>query len=297
VTPDVVIVGGGAAGITAALYLARFRRSVVLLDANRSRLATIPWSHNYPGFAEGVSGASLHGSLKRQLRAYPVQWHSDDVGSVERTGDGFVVRCASGRTVAGRMLLLATGVKDIAPEAPHMLEALRQGALRYCPVCDGFEVIGRTVGVYARSASAVAEAVFLRHFTADVTVFMEGGADALARDAHERLREAQIELAADPVDSMRLSGGRITVVHGAQESVCDSLYCALGLEIHNQGALQLGAACDEDGYVIVDAHGATSIPGLYAAGDVAQGLNQIAVAIGNAATAASAMHRALLGGG
>jgi thioredoxin reductase (NADPH) len=132
VTPDVVIVGGGAAGITAALYLARFRRSVVLLDANRSRLATIPWSHNYPGFAEGVSGASLYENLKSQLRAYPVQWYTAEVDSVETTGDGFAVRCASGRTVAGRMLL-ATGVKDIAPEAPHMLEALREGACGTAP--------------------------------------------------------------------------------------------------------------------------------------------------------------------
>jgi thioredoxin reductase (NADPH) len=79
-----------------------------------------------------------------------------------------------------------------------------------------------------------------------VTVFMEGGADALAHDAHERLQQAQIEVAAEAVSSMRLSGGRITVVHGAHESVCDSLYCALGLEIHNRGALQLGAACDEE---------------------------------------------------
>lgn len=152
-----------------------------------------------------------------------------------------------------------------------MVKALRQGALRYCPVYDGYEAIGRTVGAYGCSACAVAEAVFVRHFTPRVTVFMEGGADALARDAHERLPQARFQVVADPVSSVRLSGGRITVVHGAQDSVCDSLYGALDLEIHNQCAPQRGAACDEDGYVIVDAHGATSIAGLYAAATCPRG--------------------------
>jgi thioredoxin reductase (NADPH) len=294
VISDVVIVGGGAAGMTAALYLARFRRSVVIVDANRSRLARIPLSHNYPGFAQGVAGATLHASLRAQLDAYPVQWCHDEAASVEPTDDSFAVHCASGRMAQGRLLLLATGVTDVAPDAPHMSEALRQGLLRYCPVCDGYEVIDRAVGVYGRSASVVAEAAFLRHFTSRVTVFLEDGAKVLAGDALQRLQRAQVRLVEAPVSAIFPDLGRITVTHGDDASVCDTLYCALGLQVHNDVALQLGATCDADGYVQVDAHGATSVRGLYAAGDLTQGLNQIAVATGNAAIAAAAMHRELL---
>jgi thioredoxin reductase (NADPH) len=291
---DVVIVGGGAAGMTAALYLARFRRAVVVIDADRSRLARIPLSHNYPGFAQGIAGGTLRESLRAQLDAYPVQWCQDEATSVEQTDEGFAVHCASGRAAHGRLLLLATGVTDVAPDAPHMAEALHQGLLRYCPVCDGYEVIDRTVGVYGRSASVVAEAVFLRHFTPRVTVFLEDGAHVLDADALQRLERAQVRLVEAPVRAISLDSGRITVAHGDDASVCDTLYCALGLQVHNDVAVQLGATCDADGYVQVDAHGATSVRGLYAAGDLTQGLNQIAVATGNAAIAAAAMHRELL---
>lgn len=294
---DVVVVGGGAAGMTAALYLARFRRSVAVVDAGRSRLASIPRSHNYPGFAQGVAGAELQGRLRQQLQPYAIDWCADAVTAAARQGDGFTLRGASGRRWHGRRLLLATGVSDIAPDAPHMAQALREGLLRYCPVCDGHEVIDCAVGVYGNSASVVAEASFLRHFTPRVTVFLEGGRQLLAHAAQRSLQQAQIGLVAAPLMEISVSGRHIRVAHAQGESLCDSLYCALGLKVHNACALQLGARCDEDGYVVVDAHGASSVAGLYAVGDVAQGLNQIAVATGHAAIAATAIHRALLHAG
>jgi thioredoxin reductase (NADPH) len=293
---DVAIVGGGPAGMTAALYLARFRRSVVLVDAQQSRLAAVPLSHNYPGFPQGIAGADLLGALRAQLTPYPVAWLHDTAQAAQHTDDGFVVRCTSG-TVRSRRLLLATGVRDIAPRAPHMRDALARGALRYCPVCDGYEVRDRTVGVYADGASGVGEALFLRHFTPHVTLFLDGGSAALGPEDAGRLQQAGVRLAAGAVDAIDYCDGRITVTHGPARSTCDSLYCALGLQVHHGLALQLGAACGEDGYVRVDAHGATTVQGLYAAGDVAEGLNQVAVAAGNAAIAATAIHRSLLRGG
>lgn len=293
---DVLIVGGGAAGMTAALYLARLRRSVTVVDAGRSRLASIPLSHNYPGFAEGVAGAELHARLRAQLQHYPVRWCVDTVQQAERCGaDGFAVHCSSGLRLQGQLLLLATGVSDIAPDAPHMAQALQQGLLRYCPVCDGHEVIGQRVGVFGRDASAVAEALFLRHFTEHLTVFLDEGGARLPAEAVHDLAAAGVRLVQAPVSAIDVLDGRIRVVHGDAGTDCDSLYCALGLAVHNACALQLGARCDADGYVETDAHGASSVPGLYAAGDLSQGLNQIAVATGQAAIAAAAMHRVLLG--
>lgn len=291
---DALVVGGGPAGMTAALYLARFRRTVAVVDAGCSRLARIPLSHNYPGFPHGVAGAALHARLQQQLQPYPVDWCTDTVAAVSREGDGFSLQGAGGGRWRSRLLLLATGVSDIAPDAPHMAQALRQGLLRYCPVCDGHEVIDRAVGVYGHSGAVVAEAVFLRHFSPRVTVFLEGGPQSLDADARRRLQQEGIGLVVAPHMEISLSGGRICVAHAQEASLCDSLYCALGLRVHNACALQLGARCDDDGYVLVDAHGASTVPGLYAAGDVAQGLNQIAVATGHAAIAATAMHRALL---
>lgn len=289
---DVAIIGGGPAGLTAAIYLARFRRSVVLIDANQSRISKIPRSHNYPGFAEGVAGIALLESLRDQLRRYPVQTVAASVERVARDAEGFSVHWGTGAARA-RLLLLATGVTDVPPAMPHVLEALRTGALRYCPVCDAYEVIDQAVGVYANGPTGVAEALYLRHFTADLVLFMEGGAQALSSADRGRLAQAGITCAEEPVRSIRHWRDQVTVVHGERETRCDALYCALGLDVHAQFAHALGAATGEGGYVAVDAHHATNVDGLYAIGDVAQGLNQIAVAAGGAAIAGSAMHRRL----
>ncbi|WP_313073910.1 NAD(P)/FAD-dependent oxidoreductase [Melaminivora sp.] len=289
---DAVIIGGGPAGLTAALYLARFRRSVLLLDAAQSRLSKIPRSHNYPGFAEGVTGTDLLAMLREQTLRYPVHAVTAYVDTVERRGDGFEVGWAGGSARA-RQVLLATGVTDIPPAMPYVLEALRAGVLRYCPVCDGYEAIDQAVGVIADGEAGVGEALYLRHFTPHITLFMEQGAAALDEGARRRLAEAGIAWADEPIDSIRHWEERITVRHGQRETVCDSLYCALGLDIHASLARRLGARTNDDGYLVIDDHHATTVPGLWAAGDVSQGLNQITVAMAGGAIAAAAMHRRL----
>lgn len=188
---------------------------------------------------------------------------------------------------------MATGASDVEPAMPHVAEALREGALRYCPVCDGFEVIDQDVGVIADGPPGVREALYLRDFTDRLTVFVAGGGSRLDAGDRRRLAQAGIACVGEPIRSIRLWNRRITVSHGDGETVCDSVYCALGMRIHSDLAVQLGAHTDESGYLVTDAHQRTSVPGLYAAGDVVSGLNQIAVAAGGAAIAASAIHQAL----
>ncbi|MDB5828381.1 MAG: NAD(P)/FAD-dependent oxidoreductase [Variovorax sp.] len=289
---DVLIVGGGAAGLTAAIYLARFRRSVVLLDAMHSRVAKIPRTHNYPGFAEGIAGNSLLDALRRQLGAYDACRVEATVEHAWHDAEGFGLQWPTG-SARGKLLLLATGVDDIPPAMPHVLAALQAGALRYCPVCDAYEVIGRKVGVYGTGSAGVAEAIYLRHFTPHLTLFVQEGAAGLAGADRQRLAEAGIRCFNDPVRSIAAGAGGVTVAHGDSETTCESLYCALGVRVHAGLGRLLGAQCDETGYLVVDEHHQTSVEGLYAAGDVAQGLNQIVVATGAAAIAASAMHRRL----
>src|SRR3954453_22866023 len=135
---DCLVVGGGPAGLTAAVYLARYRRSVAVYDAGHSRAALIPKSHNYPGFPTGISGAELLERSALQAEFYGVPITRDWITGVEKTTEGFVARSGNGE-VSARTLLLATGIVDIAPQMEGLDEAVRTGLVRYCPVCDGFE--------------------------------------------------------------------------------------------------------------------------------------------------------------
>lgn len=286
---DAVVVGGGPAGLSAALYLARFRRQVVLVDAGDSRAARIPRSHNVAGFPSGIVGIDLLERMHRQVESVGVRRVSAFVEAVEAGSDGFHLRWQGG-AAAARTVLLATGATDVEPAMPAVAQAVDEGALRYCPVCDGFEVIDREVGVLCNSAAGLHEAFYLRHFTSRLQVFTTAADVQISVDDRRALDARGIVLHADPAAEIRLQGGRVAVHHGAQTSVCDSLYSALGMQVHSQLAVSVGAECDADGYVLTDRHQQTRVPGLFVAGDVAKGLNQISVAIGAGAVAASAMH-------
>lgn len=286
---DVIVIGGGPAGLLAAMYLARFRRSVVVVDSGSARAQRIPRTHNYPGIARGVSGADLMASLREQLELYEVPTVVAEIESL-RLADGQFE--ASGRqcTLRAPKAILATGVQDVEPRIPHLAEALRDGAIRYCPVCDAFEVIGQRVGVLASGPSGVAEAIYLRRYSDQVTVFPLGDEAFLSDDQRARLSRQGIAVAAGSVRSLRLWNGRVTIELDGSSSECDTVYCALGVSVRSALAAELGAETDELGYLCVDRHQQTTVPGFYAAGDVASGLNQISVAYGTAAVAASAIN-------
>jgi thioredoxin reductase (NADPH) len=289
---DALVIGGGPGGLTAALYLARFRREVLLIDDGASRAARIPRSRNYPGFVDGIAGAELVAAMRAHAARYGARFAAGRVDALELTPRGFVARWADGEASAP-LALLATGVADIEPAMPHLAQAVRQGLLRYCPVCDAYEAICRQVGVIADRAADLHEALYLRHFTEHVALFAASAELRFAEAEQRRMAEAGIRFVAEPVHAIRLDGAAVCVAHGGEETRCDALYCALGLEVHSKLATALGALHDDDGSLVVDAHHRTSIEGLYAVGDVAKGLNQIVVATGGAAIAASSMHLAL----
>jgi thioredoxin reductase (NADPH) len=289
---DALVVGGGPGGLTAALYLARFRRDVLLIDDGASRAARIPRSHNYPGFVDGIAGAELVAAMRAHAARYGARFAAGRVASLELTSRGFVAQWEEGEASAP-LALLATGVTDVEPAMPHLAQAVRQGALRYCPVCDAYEAIGRSVGVIADRAADLHEALYLRHFTERVSLFVASAELRFAEAERRRMDEAGIRLVAEPVHGIRLDGATVCIGHGGEETRCDALYCALGLEVHSKLATALGALHDDDGSLVVDAHHRTSVEGLYAVGDVAKGLNQIVVATGGAAIAAASMHLAL----
>jgi thioredoxin reductase (NADPH) len=236
--------------------------------------------------------------MRLQAADYPVRFLRAEVTAIERTGDGFEVRW-SGAKAHARTVLIATGASDIEPRMPHLAEAVREGALRYCPVCDGYEVIDQRVGVLIDGASGLHEALYLRQFTPTLTVFPAHADVTITEGDRSQLRDAGIVWQSHAVTALRLHDAHIDVsfgdAAGGRVERFDSVYCALGIRVHSTLAKALGAECDADGYLIKDAHQRTTVEGLYAAGDVATGLNQISVATGSASIAASAMHLAMGG--
>jgi thioredoxin reductase (NADPH) len=291
---DCVVVGAGPAGLTAAIYLGRFRRDVRVVESGASRAARIPLSRNHPGFPEGVRGRDLLARMRQQAETYGATIESGRVRDLRRTTGGFRLR--TGETeIAARTVLIATGVVDVEPEIPGVQEAVAQGLLRICPICDGYETIGTRVGVIGRDAHAAREAIFLRTYSDEVALVHGGDPEALSADCRAELAEAGVEIIETPIDSVVLDRERIAAICFGPDArrEFDSLYAALGVQPRNQLAVRAGARLDDSGRLVVGEHQETSVPGLYAAGDVVRGLNQISTAEGEGAIAATHIHNVL----
>jgi thioredoxin reductase (NADPH) len=302
---DTLIVGGGPGGLTAAIYLRRFTRNVALVDKGNSRLRLIPVSHNYPGFPEGVPGHVLLGNLGVQLERY---------GGTVMPGEIVDLRIEDGLFVGdyqpdasedepepalvqlrAHTVLLATGVADAGLPIESWREAIAFGSLRLCPVCDGFDVMDKRIAVATADTNPVGHALFMRTFSEDVTLFERGSPSMLDDDDRRRLQAAGVRLVESPLLSVTLDASMKPVMHteDGEEYSADVFYPMLGEKARSSLAAKLGAEtaqCDE---LVVDEHFATTVPGLYAIGDVVVGLNQIAVATGGAARAAVRIHNQL----
>ena len=291
---DCLVVGAGPAGLTAAIYLARFRRRIALYDAGNSRASYIPRTRNYPGFPDGISGNELLDRRRAQARRYGTEVRHGLVESLRLEDGRFVARAGGGEVRAGKVLL-ATGIVDKEPEIANLREAIDAGCIRLCAICDGHEVIDRKVAVYGPAESTVGHALFMRTFSPDVTLLVPR-ADAPASAAtRARLEDYGVRFVPNAVCEVFMTADRKAGVRfddGSQMRF-DTLYPSLGCRPRSDLALGLGAQCDEVGELKVDRHQQTSVPGLYAVGDVVSALNQIAVATGHAAIAATAIHNSL----
>jgi thioredoxin reductase (NADPH) len=292
---DCLIIGGGPAGLTAAIYLARFHLALKVVDAGKSRASLIPCTRNHAGFPEGISGKELIARMTEQAQKYGASIETGRVTRLDRLEEGFEAEWGSG-PVRARTVLLATGVKNRRPPMDEDLhdEALARGLIRYCPICDGYEVTDKKVGVIGSGTHGVAEAIFLRGYTADVTLIAPDMAHALGAADRDRLRESGVETADGPCHAMAIDGDGITVDTAQGRYRFDSVYPALGSDTHVELAQQVGIDVSADtGCITVDDHQRTSVPGLYAAGDVVLGLDQISHAMGEGGVAATTIRNDL----
>ena len=293
---DCLIVGGGPAGLTAAIYLARFHLDILVVDAGKSRASWIPCTRNVSGFPDGIEGNELLQRMRDQACKYGAKIETEFVSKLERderTGL-FGATWGSG-TVTARSVLLATGVTNRRPPMDEELhdEALARGLVRYCPICDGYEVTDKKVGVIGGDSHGVAEALFLRSFTADVTLVAPHEAMQLGPEDSRKLKDAGIACVDGPTHAVAFTKDCIVVDTAEGHYSFDSIYPALGSDTRTQLAEMVGADLSAESCIKVDSHQRTSVAGLYAAGDVVIGLDQISHAMGEGGVAATTIRNDL----
>ncbi|WP_061924596.1 NAD(P)/FAD-dependent oxidoreductase [Altererythrobacter epoxidivorans] len=292
---DCIIVGAGPAGLTAAIYLARYRLDIRLFDCGTSRASWIPTSHNHAGFPDGINGEELLERMREQAAKYGALREPKRVTDLRKDGDCFIVSCDD-EVFEASTVLLATGVVNNRPDGiDDQLhdEAMSRGLIRYCPVCDGYEVTDKRVAVIGTGDHGTAEAQFIRGFTADLTLVSPNGDHDLSETCSRALDDAGIARVAGPCGGFAIEGERIAFDTADGRMSFDSLYPALGSLVRSGLARSCGAEVGENDCIRVDDHLETSVPGLFAAGDVVIGLDQISHAMGQAGVAATTIRNHL----
>ncbi|HET9983837.1 MAG TPA: NAD(P)/FAD-dependent oxidoreductase [Longimicrobiales bacterium] len=290
---DVVVVGGGPAGLSAALWLARYRRRALVLDAGRPR-NRVTWAvHGFPGLPD-LPPDEIRARLREQAMAAGAEFASGTVRSVEGAQDAFTVRTDEGAIQHARRVLLAFGLRDLLPELPGLEEAFGQSAF-HCPDCDGPSVVGAPVAVYGRDREAAALALYLLTWASSVQLLTDGAPNELRPEELDKLRANDIQLRTERVRRIVAAGGRLERIElDAPPAVtAEALFFHLGARPACDIAEVLG--CDrEGGQLTVDHAQETSIRGVFAAGDLA-GPPYLAVsAAASGVRAALAIHRSLL---
>ena len=266
-----------------------------MFDCGSSRAALIPRTHNHAGYPGGIKGTDLLGRMREQARDFGATREDVEVTGLALEDGLFTVTTDHG-THRARSVLLATGVVNHRP--PGMddtlhAEALERGLLRYCPICDGYEVTDRKVGVIGTSDHGTAETIFLRGYTPHLTLISPEGDHDLDATCSAKLDEAGVERVAGPCGDYRINGDQLVLATAEGDLAFDSVYPALGSKIRSDLAIAAGAEATEEGCLTVSDHMETSVPGLFAAGDVVLGLDQISHAMGQAGVAATTVRNHL----
>lgn len=291
ITVDALVVGGGPAGLTAAIYLARYRRRVVVVDDGHSRARLIPRSHNHAGFPGGVSGETLLGQMRDQAEMYGAQFASGRIQTLDGRLDAFRADGEELR-VEARAVMLATGLVNRCPtlDPETHRAALARGHLRYCPICDAYEAKDQSIAVIGADKHGAAEAMFLRTYSDRITLVALDRSD-LSPSVRAQLVAAGISVLEVPLRRLELSGETAALLlEDGSQLTFDTIYPALGSDTNTALALDIGVRLGGDKCIEVDHQQRTSVPGVYAAGDVVAALDQISVAMGHAAVAATSLH-------
>ena len=292
---DVVIVGAGPAGLSAALMLGRCRRSVVVFDSGHPRNAS---SHALHGFLtrDGIAPADFLALARRELETYrTVQIRDEEVSAVECQPDRcFLVTLASGEQVRSRKLLLATGVVDNLPEIPGFRELYGRSVF-HCPYCDGWELCDQPLAIYGRGERGFGLALELTAWSRDLVLCTDGPSE-IEPDDLGRLSRHGIGVREERVSRLEIAGGALAsiVFDGAPPLARRALFFTTGQYQRSDLLERLGCRFNDKGTVSTGKYETTHLPGLFVAGDASRAVQWVVVAAAEGAEAAFAINTDLL---
>ncbi|GIP38662.1 oxidoreductase [Paenibacillus sp. J31TS4] len=296
-TYDCIIVGGGIAGLQAAIQLGRYSHNVLVIDASHGRSVLCRNYHNILGWPDGVSGEELRRLGRQQAERYGIRFQDDLIVQAERSGEDFRLEGRSGATYSGRKLLLATGVMDRFPELPGLVPCLGM-TLYICPDCDGYEIRDRHTLVLGSGEPGARMALLLAD-DARSLVYINHEREALMEETAAKLERHGIRRLDEPIAEVLTEGdGLLTGVRLKSGEVVKAERGFLsfgGNEVRSDLAKQLGVERLENKHIVCDPRSRkTNVPGVWAAGDVGVHAEQVTIAMGDGTTAAIWIHKELV---
>jgi thioredoxin reductase len=290
---DVVVIGAGAAGLSAALVLGRARRRVAVIDSGAPRNAPAAHMQGYLS-RDGVPPAELLAAGRREVQEYGVRVLDDLVTAVAPgTTSRFEVHLATGAQLDARRVILATGLRDLLPDIPGVAERWGRDLL-HCPYCHGYEVRDQPLGVLGGNPEAVQHALLVRQWSSDVTLFPH--TDALDDTEREQLAARGITVVGGTVAALAIDGDHLSGVELADGRLIPrtAVFVRPRLIPHTALLVALGAVMDQDGWVQADAQGRTSVHGVWVAGNACNPRAQVITAAGEGSAVAIALNADLV---
>ncbi|MFN2476251.1 MAG: NAD(P)/FAD-dependent oxidoreductase [Chthoniobacterales bacterium] len=290
---EVIIVGAGIAGLSAAIYLGRSQRDTLVVDSGHSMAKWEPVVGNYLGFPDGVSGDELLALGRRQAEQHDVCFEEDEIQHIKADGTGFVLK-GKRQSYRAKRLLLTTGIFHLPPEIPGVKECLGH-SMFFCKDCDGFRVREKSIAICGANDEAVEYALGMLHYSACVMIAANGEKPRWSEQHARWIAEYDIPVHLERIEDVKHRDRQILGLHlaGGREVKIDNIFTTRGDIFHTALAESLGAELDEEGQIKVNHCMQTSVPRLYAAGCVTPANCQMIIAAGQGATAAQAINRDL----
>lgn len=293
---DCIIVGGGIAGLQAAIQLGRYMHKVLVIDAGDGRSTICQSYHNILGYPDGVSGEHLRTVGQSQAEKLGVQFLLEKVEKIEQE-EGFVVTVHNGTRYHGKRILIATGVMDRLPELPELFPCLGQ-SVYVCPDCDGYEIKDRPTIVLGSGNVGANMALTLTYWT-DKLIYINHELQKVDAELLQRLKEKQITYYEIPIKSVIVVGPQFqgVILENGEKLEGHHGFVAFGSnEVKSQLAKQLGAELLENKHIVVDPRTKmTSVKNVWAAGDIVAHSEQVTIAMGDGAQAGIWIHKSLIG--
>ncbi len=290
---DVIIIGGGPAGLNAAVVLGRCRRSVLLFDHGRQRNRYSHGMHNYLTRDDILPSDFLNISRK-ETEKYGVQILYKEVKNAKKKQGIFEIKDIESNIYQSRKLILATGLSDILPKIKGA-EDFYGKSLFHCPYCDGWEVSDKKLGVYSKDKGGVQVALTLTAWSSDITLYTDGEKYVKRKD-EKKLQEKNISLVHQPISSFEGEGGNLknVLLKNGEMQRCDALFFSHGYEVQCDLVEDLGCKVDENNVALTNKSQQTNIPGLYVAGDASKDMHFVVVAAAEGAKAGVYINKELL---